>query len=123
MVPAYLHRQSNRLLSIQNSSENDAHCSDCPMLATFRTGSIGETERSIATVQGTRDFRIVTSPVFDQHDNVYAGIALYEDITEKKLLERDLYQAQKLEVIGQLATGIAHELHSPIQYIGDNLRF
>jgi signal transduction histidine kinase/DNA-binding response OmpR family regulator len=106
-----------------NCSESEEVCVKCPMLATFRTGSTGETERSIVTFQGEREFRIVTSPVFDQHGCVYAGIALYEDVTEKKLLERDLYQAQKLEAIGQLTAGIAHELNSPIQYIGDNIRF
>ncbi len=34
-----------------------------------------------------------------------------------------MQQAQKLEAIGQLAAGIAHEINTPIQFIGDNLRF
>jgi len=45
------------------------------------------------------------------------------DITERALLETQLLQAQKLESIGQLSAGIAHELNTPIQYVGDNLRF
>lgn len=50
-------------------------------------------------------------------------IASLRDITQRKTLERQLAQAQKLESIGQLAAGIAHEINTPIQFIGDNTRF
>lgn len=49
--------------------------------------------------------------------------ALQAEITERKLLESQLVHAQKMESIGQLAAGIAHEINTPIQYIGDNIRF
>jgi len=49
------------------------------------------------------------------------GISI--DITQQKKLERDLAQAQKLESIGQLSAGIAHEINTPTQFIGDNVRF
>ncbi len=45
------------------------------------------------------------------------------DITDRKNLERKLNIAQKLESIGQLASGIAHEINTPIQYVGDSVRF
>ena len=57
-------------------------------------------------------------------------ILLVQDLTEHKLreqekgaLERELQQANRMEAIGQLAGGIAHEINTPIQYIGDNLHF
>ncbi|MDD3311594.1 ATP-binding protein [Pseudodesulfovibrio sp.] len=45
------------------------------------------------------------------------------DIAERKTLERKLNIAQKLESLGQLASGIAHEINTPIQYVGDSIHF
>jgi len=45
------------------------------------------------------------------------------DITERHKLESRLRQAQKLESIGQLSAGIAHEINTPMQFIADNTRF
>ena len=50
-------------------------------------------------------------------------LLLGADITERKLMQSQLAQAQKLESIGLLAAGIAHEINTPIQYIGDNMLF
>ena len=45
------------------------------------------------------------------------------DITERRVLEAQLRQAQKLEGVGQLAAGIAHEINTPTQFVTDNLTF
>jgi PAS domain S-box-containing protein len=42
---------------------------------------------------------------------------------ERDSMETQLRHAQKLEAVGHLAAGIAHEINTPIQYIGDNLHF
>jgi signal transduction histidine kinase len=50
-------------------------------------------------------------------------LVVAQDITEHKRLEIELRHAQRLEAVGNLAAGIAHEINTPIQYVGDNLRF
>ncbi len=51
------------------------------------------------------------------------AIATVEDVTELRRLADELHRAQELEALGRLAGGIAHEINTPIQFIGDNLRF
>jgi signal transduction histidine kinase len=50
------------------------------------------------------------------------AILLSEDVTERRELERRLRLAQKMEAVGQLAAGIAHELNTPMAYVRTNLR-
>ena len=45
------------------------------------------------------------------------------DITGREVAEMELLHAQKLEAVGRLASGIAHEINTPIQFVGDNTRF
>ncbi len=73
---------------------------------------------------GKQGFLGITFDPIQDPNRDYAGfLLLANDLTEKKTLEAQLAQAQKLESIGQLAAGIAHEINTPIQYIGDNTRF
>ena len=48
---------------------------------------------------------------------------LIKEMLERKRMELHLLHAQKMESIGQLAAGIAHEINTPIQFVGDNLQF
>lgn len=50
-------------------------------------------------------------------------VLVFQNITEKHRAEAQMLLSQKMEAIGQLAAGIAHEINTPIQYVGDNLRF
>jgi len=45
------------------------------------------------------------------------------DLTERRELQRQSLHTQKMQAVAQLSSGVAHELNTPIQFIGDNLRF
>ena len=89
----------------------------------FTHGKTQEATAKFRTADSERIFRIVANPIFDDKGAITAAVGLFEDITEKLLLERELNQTQKLEAIGQLAAGIAHEINTPVQYVGDNMTF
>ncbi|HEY1499043.1 MAG TPA: PAS domain S-box protein [Acidobacteriaceae bacterium] len=63
------------------------------------------------------------SPILDADGAITHFLAVKEDITERRALESDLRQARKLEGIGQLAAGIAHQIDTPAQFVTDNLVF
>lgn len=87
-------------------------------------GGIGAYQGSLRTTKGTpKLWDIVISPITAANGAVERLVCVFRDITERRLLESQLSQAQKLESIGQLAAGIAHEINTPIQYIGDNGKF
>lgn len=58
-----------------------------------------------------------------EHKSKQVFVACASDMTVYKKLENKLLQAQKLESIGQLAAGIAHEINTPMQCIGGNIDF
>jgi signal transduction histidine kinase len=45
------------------------------------------------------------------------------EMEARQRLEHELVLAQKLEAVGQLAAGVAHEINTPMQYVGDNVEF
>ncbi len=57
-------------------------------------------------------------------DPAVGGVMLrVRDVTEQHRLEIELRHAQKLESVGQLASGIAHEINTPMQFVTSNLHF
>lgn len=69
------------------------------------------------------DEEVTISPIRSEAGEIVNFVVVTRDVTEQRAMERQLMQAQKLESIGQLAAGIAHEINTPTQYVGDNTRF
>ena len=78
------------------------------------------------TSQVNTFYTLTISPIKNSEstDNSINGfLILGEDITEIQSLQNQLYHNQKLEAIGQLAAGIAHEINTPTQFVTDNTQF
>ncbi len=63
------------------------------------------------------------SPIFDENGRPNGATGVAIDVTESHKLETQLVHARKMESIGHLAAGLAHEVNTPAQYIADNTRF
>lgn len=66
---------------------------------------------------------LTVNPIIGDQGEFEGFLLLGDDITELKHLETQLIHSQKLESIGQLAAGIAHEINTPIQYVSDSAQF
>jgi PAS domain S-box-containing protein len=71
----------------------------------------------------TRLLGLTVTPVHVADDNTTTLLVIGSDVTHRKTLEEQFRQSQKLEAVGRLAAGIAHEINTPIQFVGDNMQF
>ena len=90
-------------------------------------GGLITTLGTVARVRIGKSFRFVVlrGRVAKRNDLGHAlrAVGTLADIHEAKLSQMQAATATKLESIGQLAAGIAHEINTPTQYVGDNVRF
>jgi PAS domain S-box-containing protein len=83
-------------------------------------GSVRDLEVRLRTSAGA--WRTISWAATLERDRTMA-FAIGRDVTDARALMRELAQAQKLEAVGQLAAGVAHEINTPIQFVSDNVQF
>jgi PAS domain S-box-containing protein len=99
-----------------------------PRIEQFRVDLLGGDSPSSLELEITakdgREVRLEVKPRLIYKDGKPVGVqGIGRDITGREVAEMELLHAQKLEAVGRLASGIAHEINTPIQFVGDNTRF
>ena len=85
-------------------------CKNCPIISLKQDLRPHKAEISLPNLKKT--FLVSASPIFGDKDELIGVIHIAKDVTNRKKLENQLHQAQKMQAIGTLAIGIAHDFNN-----------
>ena len=86
--------------------------------------SVTSEAMEIVSKDGSKKMIYCSSAQINDLDSVLKGnVYVFKDITEQVKIESQLHLSQKMQAVGQLAAGIAHEINTPMQYLMDNNLF
>ena len=69
---------------------------------------------------GTQFFVEYVGTPIHEHDTLVGAVIIFKDITERRRIEREMQRADRLALVGQLASGLAHEIGTPLNIIAGN---
>ena len=96
----------------------DRPCEDCRLARILRD----KTPLTISMKHDDRYLQVHALPVYNKDHEVDGILEFYRDVTLEKTYEQQLQQADKLASLGQLVSGIGHEINNPNQFIRGNIK-
>src|SRR4029453_10206669 len=94
---------------------------ECPILASCRDGVVRHVPEDVFWRKNGTHFLVeyVSTPI-REHDTLVGAVVIFKDITERKRLEREMQSTDRMTLVGQLASGLAHEIGPPPHIIAGN---
>ncbi len=94
--------------------ESSSHPQNCPVEIALQGKRVDISMTWHTEEPGTRYLDVTATPIRDAVTGRHRALVFLRDVTEKRLQEMHLIQAEKMSSIGVLATGIAHEINNPL---------
>jgi PAS domain S-box-containing protein len=93
----------------------------CPIRAACRDGIIRHVLEDVFWRKDGTSFLVeyVSTPM-REHDTLVGAVVVFKDITERKRIEQEMQRADRMALVGQLASGLAHEIGTPLNIIAGN---
>jgi len=93
-------------------------CEDCRLARILKD----KTPLTVSMKHDDRYLQVHALPVYNKDQEVDGILEFYRDVTLEKTYEQQLQQADKLASLGQLVSGIGHEINNPNQFIRGNIK-
>ncbi|MBU0945399.1 MAG: PAS domain-containing protein [Proteobacteria bacterium] len=97
----------------------------CPVFAALEDGSSHHVSGDIFWNKEGTSFSVdyIACSTRNEQNEVNGAVLTFRNLTEMRLQEANRIHGMKLESIGELSAGIAHEINTPMQFVGGNLAF
>ena len=107
-------QQASLIRMCRPDSDLPAPAGDLPLLRAIRDGSVVRAEEwSLCRPDGTRvPLLCDAGPIRDKQGNITGGILAWREIAAHKRMQEQLAQAQRLQAVGKLTGGVAHEVNN-----------